>query len=290
MDLRLHGTILAGLVRVLPRRVSPKMWATIVADLAKGLSKPLPEVFNLIKKVNAEKMISWDGTEGGLGVVKSASQALVDVLNDLQEGKESTSDSLRVVVEAMMEKLGPVTIVVDEANIAFNVEPETEPAVIRETKAALQYFTTFTKQRRQGNVILVSSEHAFPFGLTRKEIGFNLNNFSGFLYAGELPPGEMLLLLEKRWGIGKHLACALVAHYGGHVWETYQALGMLCGPTSQAKRVGLDPLKSSDVQECLAWQPRADDDRARMRDVLRELAFRGFVSLLTRNDEVAEVR
>jgi hypothetical protein len=32
------------------------------------------------------------------------------------------------------------------------------------------------------NVILVSSDHAFPFGLTRKDIGFNLNNFICFLY------------------------------------------------------------------------------------------------------------
>jgi hypothetical protein len=36
----------------------------------------------------------------------------------------------------------------------------------------------------QGNVILVSSDHAFPFGLTREPIGFNLDNFTGFLFGG----------------------------------------------------------------------------------------------------------
>jgi hypothetical protein len=41
---------------------------------------------------------------------------------------------------------------------------------------------TLTSPASQGNVILVSSEHAFPFGLTRKEIGFNLDNFSDLLY------------------------------------------------------------------------------------------------------------
>lgn len=29
---------------------------------------------------------------------------------------------------------------------------------------------------------MVSSEHAFPFGLTREEIGFNLDNLSDILY------------------------------------------------------------------------------------------------------------
>jgi hypothetical protein len=42
-----------------------------------------------------------------------------------------------------------VTVVIDEANIAFNVEPETEPGTIQEAKAALQYFIAFTKQQHQ---------------------------------------------------------------------------------------------------------------------------------------------
>jgi hypothetical protein len=100
-----------------------------------------------------------------------------------------------------------VTIVVDEANIAFG--RTTDKSDIDETKTALEYFTSFTKQRRkarssmrlrslffmariyscvhglpspQGNVILVSSEHAFPFGLAREPIGFNLDNFTDILY------------------------------------------------------------------------------------------------------------
>jgi hypothetical protein len=31
-------------------------------------------------------------------------------------------------------------------------------------------------------VILASSEHAFPFHLTNEEIGFNLDDFTAFLY------------------------------------------------------------------------------------------------------------
>jgi hypothetical protein len=42
-----------------------------------------------------------------------------------------------------------VTIVVDEANIAFNVGPTTDKSDIDETKTALEYFTSFTKQRRK---------------------------------------------------------------------------------------------------------------------------------------------
>jgi hypothetical protein len=33
--------------------------------------------------------------------------------------------------------------------------------------------------------------------------------------AGEAPPKDVLRVLRERWGVGPHLAHALVAHYGG---------------------------------------------------------------------------
>jgi hypothetical protein len=39
-----------------------------------------------------------------------------------------------------------VTLVVDEANIAFKIGPDKDQKIIRETRAALQYFTMFTKE------------------------------------------------------------------------------------------------------------------------------------------------
>ena len=173
VKLRLHGTILSGLVRALPQRIPPKAWAAIVGDiagLAKRLSKPLPEVLDRF----TDTVTSWDGVDQGLGVVESASKALVQVLNDMQGVNEGRGEPLRIVLDAMMKELGAgrwypvesmccsairtgemtrslraVTVVIDEANIAFNVEPDTERGVIQETKAALQFFTDFTKEERK---------------------------------------------------------------------------------------------------------------------------------------------
>jgi len=125
--------------------------------------------------------------------------------------------------------------------------------------------------------------------------------------AGEVPPKEVLELLEKEWGVGRHLALALLAHYGGHdmccflciliisrvvtdaltnrahspVWDTYQALKSLRMPYGLALDVGLDPLKSSCVQSCLAWRPRGPR-RGRKREALWLLATKGFASMIKR--------
>jgi hypothetical protein len=40
-----------------------------------------------------------------------------------------------------------VTIVVDEANVAFKIKPGMAQETIRETQEALDYFTSFTKQQ-----------------------------------------------------------------------------------------------------------------------------------------------
>lgn len=76
------------------------------------------------------------------------------------------------------------------------------------------------------NVVLTSSEHPFPFGLT-KHLGFNTDNFNKYVYAGEVPPRYMYTLLTEEWQIEENIAIALMNHYGGHIYDTYLGLKLL---------------------------------------------------------------
>ena len=139
----------------------------------------------------------------------------------------------------------------------------------------------------QLNVILVSSEHSFPFRLTDPRLGFNLDNFNGYIYAGEVSPKDMYELLTEKWGVESNLAVALIDHYGGHIYDVYLALTRL-----SYDKEGfwlMDSNLSDEVRLCLKWKGESEGDRDRMRDALRQLATTGFYPIEERTDPVARV-
>lgn len=73
--------------------------------------------------------------------------------------------------------------------------------------------------RLQLNIILTSSEHAFP----DPRIGLNTMDFSKDIFSGEVPPDKMYEL-TTRWGVGYNLAIALIYIYGGHLYSTFRKL------------------------------------------------------------------
>jgi hypothetical protein len=87
---------------------------------------------------------------------------------------------------------------IDEASLAFSSERDQTS-----NKAVLALLISMTKQRRQLNVVLGSSEHAYPF--LKKDLDFNLMDIST-IFAGEVPPVRMRELLTKHWGLGDRLA------------------------------------------------------------------------------------
>jgi hypothetical protein len=93
-----------------------------------------------------------------------------------------------------------------------------------------------TKQSVKLDVIMASSEYAYPYLLERN--GLNLNDISAVLFAGEIPPKSMweLLVTKKKKigssnqpviGMGKNLARLLIASYGGHFLRMSLALESL---------------------------------------------------------------
>jgi hypothetical protein len=137
-------------------------------------------------------------------------------------------------------------------------------------------------------VILVSSEHAFPYRLRDPKVDFNLDNFNGYIYAGEVPPKEMYDLLTVKWGVESNVAVTLINIYGGHIYDIKEALSRL-----YLERESFDYLfdsnLTSNVQQCLDWRFEKEEDNVRMRETLRQLAVTGFVLLEKINDPIAKV-
>eukprot|EP01036_Dinobryon_divergens_P022095 gene22095-30330_t len=73
----------------------------------------------------------------------------------------------------------------------------------------------------------------------------SLNNFGKFIFAGEVSPKDMYQLLTSEWGLGDRLAVTLIDHYGGNIWNVYQALIRLS--TEREDFYAVDPFTSSQV-------------------------------------------
>ena len=136
-------------------------------------------------------------------------------------------------------------------------------------------------------MILVSSDHAFPYRLQDPRLSFNILDFNKIIYAGEVPPGDMYKLLTTRWGVKHNLAVALIDLYGGHVYDVYEVLKQLYFEKESAYL--LDARLSNNVRNCLNWEGGAVEDTNRMCDALRYLATTGFFPFKDPKDPLAKV-
>ena len=48
--------------------------------------------------------------------------------------------------------------------------------------------------------------------------GFNVEDLTDYIFAGEVPTDKMYELLVTKWGVGNNLAVAFIDYYGGHVY------------------------------------------------------------------------
>ena len=131
------------------------------------------------------------------------------------------------------------------------------------------------------NVILTSSEHAFLYSL--RNLGVNVLDITGFIFAGEGAPDKAFELSTKKWCVGHNLAVALIDNYGGNLYDIHQSLielntkGEDCTPGSQ--------MQAKSVLRCLKF----DGDKKRMRELLTQIAGNGFAPISDKNDREAEV-
>ena len=144
------------------------------------------------------------------------------------------------------------------------------------------------------NVLLVSSNYSLPYSLVKH--GLNIPDISRVIYASELSPGQIYDLLTARWGVGEHLATALIDRCGGHLYSIQQAVYGLARHKSYAEAI--NPELYACVDRCLSavtasstgipCRPKANT-RRRMVKMLRTLAETGFCAVDGYDDPVIEV-
>ena len=127
-----------------------------------------------------------------------------------------------------------IAIIVDEANIALPRDDDLTEA--KAARDALAEIVSITKQNVKASVVLISSEHGYPFKLAKA--GLNLVDIKNIVIAPEVPPNDMLQMLKIHWGMGHRLARLFVATYGGSIDAVYTALGNLINNRKQFYPLG----------------------------------------------------
>jgi hypothetical protein len=174
-------------------------------------------------------------------------------------------------------------LIIDEADIVLGIDSNGE--VFDQTKNLLTSFVSNTKHRM--NLILVSTDHAYPCRLERE--GFNLQNVYNTIFAAEISPKEMWKLLvsatyeegdnngKAMIGMGPHLAELCIAAYGGHIWTVKHAIQGLSLRQDEAEASIFLPDLSSRIISCVNAYPMS-------RSLLKAMAQYGFAPMRTPSD------
>ena len=162
------------------------------------------------------------------GLATSVQNALAS-LND-----RAKAECLAQLGNDIKKKGNNTAIIIDEANLALpndgnNAKAET-------AKTALAQITGETKEAFTASVVLISSEHGYPFKLAKA--GLNLVDIKNIVIAPEVPPRDMFEMLTDHWGMGHRLARLFVATYGGSIDAVYTALGNLMNKGDQFYPLG----------------------------------------------------
>ena len=166
-------------------------------------------------------------------VGKLVSDSLARLLDNM-DGKMKQEGFLSLVRRAGKG----IAIIVDEANIALPRDDDLTEA--KAARDALAEIVSITKQNVKASVVLISSEHGYPFKLAKA--GLNLVDIKNIVIAPEVPPRDMFEMLTDHWGMGHRLAHLFVATYGGSIDAVYTALGNLINNRKQ-----FYPLRTASV-------------------------------------------
>jgi hypothetical protein len=129
------------------------------------------------------------------------------------------SDALKKFLITLSNNYSPLTIIVDEANVYFNV------VQAQNVRDILSMLIALSKQENKLNVILSSSEFLFPYQLNH--LGFKAAHIHQHIVMGDVPPSDMYALLTEKWHVRPHLATALINQFGGHLLQLSRAVSDL---------------------------------------------------------------
>ena len=174
---------------------------------------------------------------GVLSIVPKVGKLVADSLAKLLDNMDGKMREQGFV--SLVRRAGKgIAIIVDDANLALHEDGNDAKA--ETAKAALAQITGITKQNVKASVILISSEHGYPFKLAKA--GLNLLDIKNIIIAPEVPPVDVFKMLTGHWGMGPRLARLFVATYGGSIDAVYTALGNLMSAGDQ-----FSPLATTSV-------------------------------------------
>lgn len=100
-------------------------------------------------------------------------------------------------------------LIIEKCSAAF---PTTNEALRQQSLDALQMFTAYTKESRRMTVVMTDAEFTEPDRLF--DIGLHGSDLK-LVLAPEVAPAAMRDLLQNKWGMGQHLASAMMSVWGG---------------------------------------------------------------------------
>jgi hypothetical protein len=252
---------------------------------ARRAGNVLTGVLHSLKETNSPVWKSWLETFAPLGsaalldatgvvptsISKFVGEVIKRTIDDKEAAKSFIENSLAAFADQFKSESFVPTLVIDEANQMFPRSADKDRDYdARHTSMLLDAFILFTKQCRSMNVVLVSSEYAFPY-----DRGKHLPNIKAVLIAPEMPPSHMYALLRDEWRVGDALAMAMLSVYGGHVYNCDDALQRLTGRGSAVFDVshGFTAARNPNTFKLVCGDPT-------MRRGLEELALCGITQQL----------
>lgn len=129
VDLRTCGSnILEGLVDVLQQKLSCQD-PNIISDNERNILSQI--VIDCVEKV--------------MGVDVESSSVYIQQYPDILGTMKDEHRMLKVLVTELIAKLGNITLIIDEANLALAIHDDTSAEDIKHTKNTLAFFTSLTK-------------------------------------------------------------------------------------------------------------------------------------------------
>ena len=148
------------------------------------------------------------------GMAAAAAPLATSVQNALASlNDRAKAECLAQLVNDIKKKGNNTAIIIDEANLALpndgnNAKAET-------AKTALAQITGETKEAFKASVVLISSEHGYPFKLAKA--GLNLVDIKNIVIAPEVPPRRHVRDAHRPLGHGPQTGAPL----RGHIWRFY---------------------------------------------------------------------
>lgn len=272
------------LVAVIDARVTgPDLTPSIIGISSRNASKAEKLLFNEFIP-RAQDFFEQLGPQVAVGPISVNTNAR-ELIGLFKRAEATPAQAMTLFVQSAQAAGLTPSLIVDEANLVFSPESSETmdaQAIAERNRAVLNLLTEMTKQGQQLNVILVTSEEAYPYKL-RDDLKFKLQNVDGaVVHAGEVPPKAMRELLVNEWGVGSHLAAGLLAVNGGHVRQASNILEDLAR-TRDGFRADQCPQKGllAGIYNC---SNEGEKKHSGMKKLMRQLGEDGFAPIADPTD------